>query len=119
MMCTLVPSKSDVRSNSGRLPAIAYLVHLVGLYGVVGYHIEGLKVQSAGREHDSPGLTAERSDAAADQLQQDVLVLVFQPSRIELLVQFVSLPKTSSQLWSSELSRPGTILDLELENSWL
>lgn len=67
------------------------LVDLVGLYGVVGDHIERLEVEPDGGEDHPPRLLAQRRNAAANKLKQDVLILILEPPRIEPLICLMSL----------------------------
>ena len=59
--------------------------------GVVGYDVEGLEVEAGAGDDNTPRLAAQRCDAVANQLQQNPLVFVFQPPRVEPFVRLMIL----------------------------
>ena len=89
--------RSYSRTSLSRLSLEFCLVHLVCLDGIVGDHIERLEVESAGSEDNPARLTAQGGDAAAHQLQQNMLILVLQPTGIELLILLMRLRVHSHQ----------------------
>ena len=97
----------------------ACLAEVVGLDGVVGYNIEGLKVDAAVGDDHTAWLTAQRRDAAAHHLQHNLLVLILQPPRIEALILFMALTTIHQPELMRNKMKQNELSDKERANTWI
>ena len=70
---------------------MGYLAKPIGLRGAGRRGVEGLEVDTAEGDDDTPWLAAQGRDAGAHTLEEDALLIVFQPPRVEALVVLMLL----------------------------
>lgn len=76
---------------------VPHLAEVIGLDGVVGHNIEGLEVHATVGDHHPTRLAAQWGDAAAHQLQYDLLILILEPAGVEALIFLVQLHMATSR----------------------